>query len=406
MNKILKTTFIRWFPVISFIIITITLIYRFFTGFRSPSSYVVSQLIITYDHGFISRGFIGAIIKLLLNNGLYNYKALCFIIISVGVLFILWIIYNAYLAYIKKRNFMMATLLFWFSLSLYPAYLAHTMGYFEQYAYIFAIVFVEISLLARWKTALITGGIFSLVSVLISETNAFLVCPIFIAITLMVMYQDIDKMTFVIRHDKFKAIIRRLFLFFLAYLPSGIYLLIIRSIKIPQAQFSQLMQDVELNAPAIHYFERRFDIIGFFEQRSDLLSGFSAGIYPIPIQMLLFTLLIVYVSFLYLSLNQNKKTAVIYLVLATFVNISCYSMAFFWWDIFRWYWSMSIATLLLSIYFFRCYDIKVAYKINFLDIFILGTIAVLSINAYHIPLFDKAEYNFFLQDFIHSFLFR
>lgn len=197
MNKKNLTYCKRFIFNVLFLITVIRLIWNFLYGFRWPSEYVLSNNIFTYEYGFIPRSLIASLLKLLFGNLIYDRKFLYVLIVGTGILLLSFFCYLSYFFTIKTQNIVGSLLVFWYSLSIYSAYIAHEMGYFEQYGYVFlcGLILFCAKIKGVLKFSILCSGLM-FISLLISETNAFLVCPVLLSITLLNTFENMPVVDF------------------------------------------------------------------------------------------------------------------------------------------------------------------------------------------------------------------
>lgn len=197
MNKKNLTYCKRFIFNVLFLITVIRLIWNFLYGFRWPSEYVLSNNIFTYEYGFIPRSLIASLLKLLFGNLIYDRKFLYVLIVGTGILLLSFFCYLSYFFTIKTQNIVGSLLVFWYSLSIYSAYIAHEMGYFEQYGYVFlcGLILFCAKIKSVLKFSILCSGLM-FISLLISETNAFLVCPVLLSITLLNTFENMPVVDF------------------------------------------------------------------------------------------------------------------------------------------------------------------------------------------------------------------
>lgn len=174
-----------------FIVTIIRLIWNFLYGFRWPSAYVLTNSVFTYDFGYIPRSLVASVLKLIVGDRIYSFKFLYILIVGVGLIITFIFGYLSYYFTIKTKNIIGSALILWYSLSIYSAYLAHEMGYFEQYGYILILGMILVSSKdVNWMKFCGLCAALMFISLLISETNAFLVCPVFIAMSFIKIIEE------------------------------------------------------------------------------------------------------------------------------------------------------------------------------------------------------------------------
>ena len=184
-NKIIDKLYI----VAAFIII---LLYAWnsMVGFRWPSIYVMTNHIVTCKFGFVPRTIVGTLLYQLIGTNLYQKEFLTVFILAIAAVFLAYIVYLIIRLVAIEKNFIALFLFLLYVLSPYTKYYLHEAGYYEQYGYILGIILIAIALHANWKVTAIWSAILSMIAVLISETNLFLIIPFMFTIPFLKIVEE------------------------------------------------------------------------------------------------------------------------------------------------------------------------------------------------------------------------
>lgn len=244
-------------------IIVLGLIFRSFViGFRLPSEYVMAQNMFTYKYGFIPRGLIGSIIYVFGESHLYSYTFQYILIISVCIIFYIWMLWNIY-QFIQEsgiNKYIGLLVIAGFVSSPCGIYYSFESGYYEQFGILLVIGYIEYMVYRQKKKLadnkyIFISAIFMMISLLISETNAFLVCPLIIFITLVQVIQD-------------GCNLKNLGLFFITYLPGAIYCMIVNFIRVPEEKVMRIIENIKENTSSTQ-IDKIVEALGFVCMEKD-----------------------------------------------------------------------------------------------------------------------------------------
>lgn len=377
-----------------FVLTLSRLLFNFIYGFRWPSEYVCSQNTFTYRYGFLPRAFVGTIMQLIFGENMYSYKANYLIAIGTGLLLLFWLIWRAYFSGCKDRNIGVVILIFWYSMSIYSAYSAHEMGYFEQYGYILIIIYIELLRRCTMKQIWILGAILSFLAVLISETNLFVISPVFFFIGL----------TFSAEHNDIS--IKNILKHIVWYIPSGILGLLCNKFQASSLTIATLLSDLHKYNPGYNYaaglgklmFQNRI----YFEaqQRNDGSTYLPFTFVEVPWQILLYVIVMVFWVSIILWRQKKRQMLPLYWTATATMSIVAYSINFIALDLDRFRYCGVMMIFFYSIYIcLRSGAIKEdilnekSVQKQFLYAIIAGTVCVLLVMDFRLSLFEDSVYN-------------
>lgn len=369
------------------------LLFNFIYGFRWPSEYVCSQNIFTYRYGFLPRALIGTVMQFIFGQNMYSYKANYLIAIGTGLLLLGWFIWKTSSSILKHQNLVVGALLFWYSLSIFSAYSSHEMGYYEQYGYILIILYIELLCNFKKKYFLFLGPILSVIAVLISETNLFVISPVLFFINLM---ETLEESEHLLKKNVIKNIIY--------YVPSGILGLICNKYQTSSYIIAKLLSDLRKYNPSYKYaaglgklmFQNRiyFDS----QQRNDGSTYLPFSFEVIPWQIILFIVTVIGLVSLILLMSNHKPVLYLYLISILIMEIAAYSINFIALDLDRFRYCGVMMILYFSLYICLKNNIEIVTLLQnsrkeLFTIIIIGTIFVGLMMDFRLSLFENSVYN-------------
>ncbi len=377
------------------IIAVFSLVWSYLCGFRWPSDFVLTNHVITYIYGFVPRGIIGEIGYLIFRDNWYSGRIISAIIILVAAVFVIWTIVLVIKSGYMFNNPLFFTLMISFAFSPASKYYLHEMGYYEQYGYLFIVLLFSISNKKNKVYNFILCPVLGFISILISETNMFLIVPILIAFSLT---------NFVPLVANNRDLRKKLINLCLLYIPHLIYCICVWIIKVPKDSSIRLQEH-----------DRSMVNNGFpyknFAFREDVhlyLSGdrSNKGIYPRELHLMhiwcfsLIIMMIMIVAFIMLIEKNNKNLIVTYIISSVGVGICAYIVCVIAWDIERFYFNSYMSVFLYTLYFVKENLSKL--KLTFIHGFIIALFlcAFLGMSNNRFGLFDGATYNENIYDFI------
>lgn len=360
---------------LTFSIITIILYIKFsIIGFRWPSSWVMTNHLIT---GMIPRAFVGNIISLFLGVRLYKKTTLYTIILSISLIFIIYIIYNIVKLGLKNKSLLCLGILFVFVTSPYSKYFLHEAGYFEQYGYIFGIILIEVALRKGTKLTLVMSFIFSLISVLICETNLFLVIPFLYSISIIKIFEEKINIK------------KRVLIFSICFLPIVLYSLLSFHILQPTSNY---MNNLYKNNQKYVDFDVRKDVYYYAWADRSNKQIWGRTLHPIAPQCIIYPLILIFIISFFLCKIGHKKIAIVYSILSILVGIFNYSIVIVAWDIDRYYFCIFMQIFIISLYIIRKFLSNYHPKgMEFIPLLMFLIISIF-LSDYEFYLFDNAKY--------------
>lgn len=368
-----------------FFLIAAQMIWRFLYGFRWPSEYAQTQTVFTYEDGFLPRAFVGSILNAAVSDLMYNKVFLTLFILSIGLVLLFLLINSTYYFSVKTHNLIGCAVMLWFSLSIYDAFLAHEMGYFEQYGYVLVFVLLLLFDKIRSDAVFIVCATASIwVSLLISETNAFLICPLLVSICLF---------RIVLHPKKEHQTIKNVALLLLLNIPSLIYCYIAGTFNASDEQV--LNQIVRIKSSTIN-FQGVEGVGGYFHEANRLNNDYTGAIHfnANPWQLMAYMLLIVFTVALMLLLGKKYKEMLLFIGTSAFVIGGAYFTNFVGWDTNRWEFAQAMGVTLLAVCALRhTYVREAARTKDILYTLVIGTMIMISVMDYKMILFDSSVYN-------------
>lgn len=390
MNKKNLTYCKRFMFNVLFLITVIRLIWNFLYGFRWPSEYVLSNNIFTYEYGFIPRSLIASLLKLLFGNLIYDRKFLYVLIVGTGILLLSFFCYLSYFFTIKTQNIVGSLLVFWYSLSIYSAYIAHEMGYFEQYGYVFlcGLILFCAKIKSVLKFSILCSGLM-FISLLISETNAFLVCPVLLSITLLNTFENMPVVDF---EGGGKRVFRCLIQTICVNIPNILYCICVNYIRVPQEIIGKQLSLIRENSDKF----QRLDEIGayFYGDRTAREYTDQILFRDENWQLMAYMFLIIFTVTLVLIFSRNYQKAFLFIAASGFVIACGYTLNFIAWDAERYKFGQAMMVTFLGIWTFKKIEsAKIILNKDLLYTLVIGTLIMAAIMDYKLGLFDGAEYN-------------
>lgn len=345
-------------------------------GFRWPSLYVMANHIVTSKYGFMPRTFINNIVKFFFGGGyLYKRKFLYVLILTVAFLFLLYVIYSIFKQVAVRKNALYFFVFLTFVISPYAKYYLHEAGYFEQYGYLLGILLIGLVCKKSWKAICLLSGVFAFISVLISETNLFLIVPFMFSIALLEIIGQGENL------------FQRFLGLFIGYIPTVGYSLAANVIRVPKEIADKIQaHDTEL---ADFYV---LDIYKYFWNDRSNQDIWGRTLHPIPIECVVLPLMLVCII-TFILYKVNKKIAVSYFVLSALCAVFNYSIVILAWDLYRYYFCIYIQIFFLTLYIIKknLYDYKLSRDEIFY--FVIYALAIAGMGRFELTLFDDMEYS-------------
>ena len=369
-----------------FCIISLRMIWQFLYGFRWPSEYVQSCTVFNYSNGFLIRGFVGSCLRVIFGDLAYDKLFLSLFILAVGLLILALFIYVTFDFAVRKHDLLGSVLMLWYSLSIYAAYLAHEMGYFEQYGYVAVLAVILFLSETRNRKALISlTAPLMFILLLISETNAFLICPVLLSICFIRIVTETKKER---RSPK-----GELLFLVLANIPNAVYCVLAGYCS---ATVDQIAAQIDKIRAHSEYFLRLEEIGNALVSGARANTDYTKGIPFLTDdwQLIAYMLLIVFMVGLALLLLGRPKEALLFGGASCFSILSAWFMNILGWDHERWKFTQAMTVTFLAIWQLRRIDANaVVRKKDMVYTLMIGTFIMLAITDFRLGLFDKAVYN-------------
>lgn len=333
----------------AFVLVALLIFSSIVSGFRIPGRYVLSQYMLTYQFGFIPRGLIGSVMRLLCGDAFFTYLPHVILALGTTLLFFLWLLYTGYRACLGKDTFLIAVLIGWFTVCCYGAYYTFESGYYEQFGYVFVILLIE--QIARKKDGsqryIVWSAVYMALSCLISETNAFLVCPLLVFITFLQIWKE--------HGQDWKRCVRVLVKACLMYLPSGVFCVIVNFYRVPEETVQKLIEVVRERTTLFPYLEALGGVM--YGPRTPVVDWFTPFTWRKPQTFVLIVLAaaILTITFFIAFYWKDWKKAAIYFITTVVLAFLTYSIVFVAWDFDRYYCCMVVTNLLFSIYILKVF---------------------------------------------------
>ncbi|MBO5551996.1 MAG: hypothetical protein J5966_08555 [Lachnospiraceae bacterium] len=366
------------------------LVWGFASGFRWPSNYILTNHVITYIYGFIPRGLVGEIGSLIFGYKWYSWKYMSAVIMAVGAVFVIWMIYELVYNGYNFRNPVMVTLIMLFALSPYARYYLHEMGYFEQYGYAMLSVAAVFFLKKRRLDVYVIPCIIGFISLLVSESNAFLILPITFMLTLLSIINDSDS-------ESVKDYIRPCAILVCSYIPHIIYTVVVWFIKVPNDLVIKLQdhdRDMVYYGFGGYNFVFREDVHPFLSGDRSNQSIWPRQLRPVPVWSVVMCLLvIVFVTYIIYTHKKDRKLAVSYAAGTILTGLGTYSILIVGWDLDRFYFCIFMSVFWVTVFIVKKYLTDL--KMNVVDGFFICMflLAGAGLGTNRLQLFDEAVYN-------------
>ena len=370
------------------------LLISFMSGFRWPSDYILTNHVISYRQGFLPRSLVGAIGYAIFGVKWYSWKYMSVVIMLTGLIFVLWICALLLKSGYDFNNPALFVIIAAFAISPYAKYYLHEMGYYEQYGYVLLILLVYACKKdSTWRTYILPA-IVGFIALLISESNMFLIVPVTFAFSFITIMNS----------KKGKDIIKSTLYLFLTYIPHIIYSILIFEVKVPLEKIIaiQSYDRAMVNASSLHFnFNFREDVHLYMSGDRSNADSWGRALRPIPIWCVAMTaLLIIFVAYCIYRSHHDKKLVFSYALSAVAVALADYSIMIVAWDLERFYFTIFISVLFVSIYTLKKYEIKNIPTGEFLLISAIFILAYVGMSSNRLGLFDEAVYNNTWNDFL------
>lgn len=374
-------------------IIVLGLIFRSFViGFRLPSEYVMAQNMFTYKYGFIPRGLIGTIICAFGESHLYSYTFQYVLIISVCIIFYIWLFWNVY-QFVQEdgiNEFIGLLVIVGFVCSPCGVYYSFESGYYEQFGFLLVIGYIEYMVYRQKKKLadnkyIFISAILMMISLLISETNAFLVCPLIVFITLVQIIQDGYNL-------------KNLGLFIITYLPGAIYCIIVNFVRVPEEKVVRIIENIKEHTDSVQ-IAKIVDALGLcmYGERSpkELSPTFEPFVWYWPkTHTMIYLLLLIGLVLGFFLCNKKFKEGLIYFITTCLISFFSYCTSLIAWDFDRYWALMGINAFIFSIFFLRTVGKGIGEEKNYRK----SVFLVLLITAFVIGTYKNKDARYWLMN--------
>lgn len=391
--------------IISFIAVAVALYELLFSlshGFRWPSDYVLTNHVISYVYGFFPRAIVGTIGNLIFGDKWYIWKYPSLVILGVSFIFVLWMIYEIIQSGYCFRNVPLFILCFVFALSPYCQYYFDDAGYYEQYGYALLVITLLFFMKDRILDVYVVPCAVGFISLIISETNAFLILPVTFMLTALSIINDKTE-------QAFSDIAKRTAILFATYIPHMIYIIAVWFYKVPKDLVLKLQDHdrymVEHVRGDIPNFSFREDVHPFYYGDRSNQDVWPRMLRPVPLwSVALCILIILFTAYFFYKYTKNMKLTLSYIAGTTLTGLGCYSILIVGWDVDRYYFTIFMSVFFVTVYSIKKYMPKVTADIYDLFFIAIVFVASIGIGTHQLNLFDDREYNYGWQNFYNTLI--
>ena len=194
---------------------------------------------------------------------------------------------------------------------------------------------------------IVWSAVYMALSCLISETNAFLVCPLLVFITFLQIWKE--------HGQDWKRCVRVLVKACLMYLPSGVFCVIVNFYRVPEETVQKLIEVVRERTTLFPYLEALGGVM--YGPRTPVVDWFTPFTWRKPQTFVLIVLAaaILTITFFIAFYWKDWKKAAIYFITTVVLAFLTYSIVFVAWDFDRYYCCMVVTNLLFSIYILKVF---------------------------------------------------
>lgn len=373
------------------------LFYSLSHGFRWPSDYVLTNHVITYVYGFIPRAFIGSIGHLILGDNWYIWKYPSLVILGVSFIFILWVTFVIIQSGYNFSNVPLFVVCFLFALSPYCQYYFDDAGYYEQYGYALLVIILLFFLKERTVDVYVIPCAVGFISLLISETNAFLILPVTFMLTALSIINDQKGLTI-------SDSLRRFGILASTYIPHVIYIITVWLYKVPK-DLALKLQDhdrymVEHVRGNIPNFSFREDVHKFYYSDRSNQDVWPRMLRPVPLwSVALCILVVIFTAYFFYKYTKNVKLTISYIAASCLSGLGSYSILIVGWDVDRYYFTIFMSILFVTVYAIKKYMPRIMTDIYDLFFIAIVFVAAIGIGTHQLNLFDDREYNYGWRNF-------
>lgn len=360
-------------------VVALLLLFDVYSGFRWPGTWAMTSHVMNYQFGFMPRGIVGTVGHLIFKDYWYTSSLLLFsAMLFVSAVLICYFVYLIYRLILKEEKGIAALVLLIMVFSSYPAFLMHEAGYFEQYGYVLCLILIELALRKGYWITLAASAAFAFLSVLISETNAFMVCPI-LGVIVLAKYLEEER----------GIRLKKLAVTAAAYLPALCLSYIAGTFRMPIEKCEELIRyyvskglDFEFRTSAVYLLNNRTP-----------KAEFQYGVFKVfPAEAFLYPALLILLTAVYLYYSSEKKTVVSYVLFSSASAFCSYFLCVMAWDFQRDMFGMMMAVFFISIYYLRRFPNPGLPEKLQIGLIVLSIIAMIVMWRFQIPVLDEGSY--------------
>lgn len=335
------------------LIITLIMLAYALRGFQEPWSFGYFQYALTWENGYMMRGFVGTVLHLLFGDNYYQTELIRWIIIAMGLLFIAYLCYVFYRLLYEDGNLFAALVLLIFSTSTFCMFHLAQTGFLDHILYLLTAIFIEVALKCSLKTTVICGSITSGLCVVILSTGAFIVCPIIASICVIKLFLERAK-------EPTHNLLKPFFLIGITFIPI-LLLCVLFNLMSPDPD---VLNQWLLASEQFPFYSPDFSSwMAFFNPelagKANILIG-KTWLYFEP-HTAVYILLIIGLVVLYLYwIGAEKRVMIGYTFFCLLSSFTAYSIMYFGGsDFHRYYFSAFMSTFIISVFFLlhfrKCY---------------------------------------------------
>lgn len=225
-------------------------------------------------------------------------------------------------------------------------YYSFESGYFEQYGFLLVMAYIEYLVYRNDKKIIdnkyiYISAVLMIISLFISETNAFLVCPLIIFITIVQIIQDGYS-------------IKKFGMFVATYLPSAVYCLVVNFKRVPEEKVMKIIGNIRENTSGFGIVEALGFVMYGERAPKELFPDFEPFVWYWPkTHNIIFLSLLIGLVLGYFLCNKKIKEAIIYFLSTCIISFCSYFTSLIAWDYDRYWALMGITAFIFSIFFLR-----------------------------------------------------
>lgn len=336
-----KVTSRKW-RLTLWILLTIVMLDFALRGFQEPWSFGYFQYALTWENGYMPRGFVGTVLHFLIGDGYYQTGVLRGIMLAVAFAFLAYLIFTAYRLVAEAGNLTGALLMAVFSTSFFCMfYLAET-GFLDHIVYLLAVLHIELSLKYSLKVSVCSGALLSMLSVVILSTSAFIICPIIGSVCLLKLVEEKGEEPLTILGKKILRVA-------VAFIPVLFVILVVNEIQVKREVLEQWLEQ----AKRFPFYTPDFpNLMAFFYPDGTTKTFWGTTWLYFEPHVLTYILLVIGIMILFLHLIRAKTRVIIgYAVLGLASSVCAYATMYFGGsDSHRYYFAAFMSAFLITLY--------------------------------------------------------